>query len=369
VRSRTGAQGRSHHAGIVVGSRSTGSQAQRRLEERFFPMRISPPLLALAAIAAVGSFAFAVRQRASGLPAGLAQANGRIEVERVDVSTKVPGRIAEIRVREGDVVEKGAIVARMDVSDLTAQLAAARAGLRRAEEGVGKAKADLGSREAELRLHEVELQRALDLGRHIMAQAEADKRQAQRDVAKAAVAGAKAGIADAEAARDAAQAQVNLVQVNIDDMTLPAPVSGRVEYRLAQPGEVIAAGGRVATLLDLSDVFMTIFLPTSEVGRVALGSEARIVLDAAPQYVVPASVSFVAGEAQFTPKYVETKNEREKLMYRVKLKIDPKLLDAYRDYVKAGLTGTATVKIAADAAFPERLLPNLPAPPRTRDAP
>jgi HlyD family secretion protein len=363
------------HAGAIAPCRHRRRPAidriagARRLEERFFPMRISPPLLALAAIAAVGSFAFAVRQRASGLPAGLAQANGRIEVERVDVSTKVPGRIAEIRVREGDVVAKGAIVARMDVSDLTAQLAAARAGLRRAEEGVGKAKADLGSREAELRLHEVELQRALDLGRHIMAQAEADKRQAQRDVAKAAVAGAKAGIADAEAARDAAQAQVNLVQVNIDDMTLPAPVAGRVEYRLAQPGEVIAAGGRVATLLDLSDVFMTIFLPTSEVGRVALGSEARIVLDAAPQYVVPASVSFVAGEAQFTPKYVETKNEREKLMYRVKLKIDPKLLDAYRDYVKAGLTGTATVKIAADATFPERLLPNLPAPPRTRDAP
>lgn len=308
------------------------------------------------------------RPKSLALPPGLAQANGRIEVERVDVATKIPGRIAEIRVREGDFIQKGAIVARMDVSDLLAQLGAAQASLRRAEVSIGKAKAELGSREAELKLHEVELRRALDLGRNIMSQAEADKRLAQRDVAKAAVIGASAGIADAEAARDAAQAQVNLIQVNIDDMTLSAPVSGRVEYRLAQPGEVIAAGGRVVTLLDVSDVFMTIFLPTSEVGRVALGSEARIVLDAAPQYVVPASVSFVAGEAQFTPKYVETKNEREKLMYRVKLKIDPKLLDSYKEYVKAGLTGTATVKVAADAAFPEALRLRLPEPPRISDA-
>lgn len=308
------------------------------------------------------------RPKSLALPPGLAQANGRIEVERVDVATKIPGRIAEIRVREGDFIQKGAIVARMDVSDLLAQLGAAQASLRRAEVSIGKAKAELGSREAELKLHEVELRRALDLGRNIMSQAEADKRLAQRDVAKAAVIGASAGIADAEAARDAAQAQVNLIQVNIDDMTLAAPVSGRVEYRLAQPGEVIAAGGRVVTLLDVSDVFMTIFLPTSEVGRVALGSEARIVLDAAPQYVVPASVSFVAGEAQFTPKYVETKNEREKLMYRVKLKIDPKLLDSYKEYVKAGLTGTATVKVAADAAFPEALRLRLPEPPRISDA-
>lgn len=322
----------------------------------------------LAVAAGVGGYAWWTTQKAPLLPAGMAQANGRIEVERIDIATKIAGRVAEIRVREGDFVQKGTIVARMDVADLMAQLAAARAAVRRAQEGIGKAKAELGSREAELKLHEVEVRRAGELGRNIISQAEIDKRIAQRDVAKAAVTGAKAGIADAEAAKDAAEAQVNLVQVNIDDMTLAAPVAGRVEYRLVQPGEVIGAGGRVVTLLDVSDVFMTIFLPTSDVGRVALGSDARIVLDAAPQYVIPASVSFVAGEAQFTPKYVETKNEREKLMYRLKLKIDPKLLEAYRDYVKAGLTGTATVKTAADAMFPETLQVRLPEAPRAVDA-
>jgi HlyD family secretion protein len=137
-------------------------------------------------------------------------------------------------------------------------------------------------------------------------------------------------------------------------------VSGRVEYKLVQAGEVVAAGGRLVTILDLTDVFMTIFLPTGEAGRVALGSEGRIVLDAVPNAVFPASVSFVAAEAQFTPKTVETANEREKLMYRVKLAVDPKLLDTYRDYVKAGLTGNAYVRVNAGASFPAWLAVRLP---------
>jgi HlyD family secretion protein len=330
-------------------------------------MRQLPIIAAVAMVGAVAGYALWSQSQPAAVPAGLAQANGRIEVERVDIATKAAGRVAEIRVREGDFVDKDAVVARMDVADLLAQLASAKASVRRAEQGIGKAKADLGSRDAELKLHEVVLSRALQLSRGVLSQAEIDKRTAERDVAKAAVAGARASIGDAEAAKDAAEAQVNQVQVNIDDMTLTAPVAGRVEYRLVQPGEIVAAGGRVATLLDVSDVFMTVFLATSEAGRVSLGSEARIILDAAPQYVVPAKVSFVAGEAQFTPKYVETRNEREKLMYRVKLKIDPKLLDTYREYVKAGLTGTAYVRVAADAGFPDALQPRLPEPPKVSD--
>jgi HlyD family secretion protein len=294
---------------------------------------------------------------------GFAQANGRIEVERVDIAAKRPGRVSEIRVREGDLVEKGAEVARLDVDDLLAQLASAKAEARRAGETIGKAKAELGMRKAELKLREVVLKRGLELSSGVVSQTEIDRRVAERDVAQAAVLGAEAGIADAEAARDAAEAAVRQIEVAIEDMTLHAPVAGRVEYRLVQPGEVIGAGGRVVTLLDLSDVVMTIFLPTSAVGRVALGSQARIVLDVAPQYVIPATVSFVASEAQFTPKYVETKDEREKLMYRVKLKIDPVLLSTYRAYVKAGLTGTATVQTTRDVQFPPPLTPHLPEPP------
>lgn len=326
-------------------------------------MRAAPLLTLLAAaVIAIAAYAYWQHQRAARLPPGLATANGRIEVERVDVATKYPGRVAEIRVGEGDFVARGELVALMDRTERLAELAAARAMARRAEEGTRRAKAEVAIRQAELELAEVELRRASELARRNNApQAEVDRHRAERDVAVALVEGAEAAVADAAAAAEAARAQVTQIEAVIADMALAAPVSGRVEYRLAQPGEVLGAGGRVVTLLDLSDVFMTIFLPTAAAGRVAVGSEARIVLDAAPQYVVPAQVSFVAAEAQFTPKAVETADEREKLMYRVKLKLDPRLLETYRDYVKAGLTGQAYVKIAADAEWSEELAqPRLP---------
>ena len=325
-------------------------------------MRAAPLLgfIALLGIAA-GGYAYWSQHQSQVLPAGLASANGRIEVERVDIATKLAGRVAQIRVREGDTVHQSNIIARMDTTELQAQLLAAKAAVRRAIEGIGKAEAEVAIREAELSLSAVELRRVIELERRSASPtAEVDRRRAQQAVAAANVLGAKAAVRDAQAAREAAEAQAAQIEATIADMTLSTPVSGRVEYRLVQPGEVLAAGGRVVTILDLTDVFMTIFLPTSQAGRVALGSEARIVLDAAPSYVVPATVSFIAAEAQFTPKAVETSNEREKLMYRVKLAIEPRLLEIYRDYVRAGLTGTAYVKIAMTAEWPPNLSPRLP---------
>ncbi len=319
-------------------------------------------VLASAALVALGSWTW-IRTHSTRLPAGLASANGRIEVERVDVATKLAGRVAELRVKEGDLVAKDAVVAQMDVSELLAQRAAARAAVNRATQGIAKARAEVASTVAQLALAEVEMKRSAELlEKAVSPQSLVDQRRAQRDVAAAAVEAARASVADAEAARDAAQAQVDLIQVMIDDMTLKAPVAGRIEYKLVDPGAVIAGGGKVATLLDLSDVTMTIFLPTRLVGRVELGVPARIVLDAARQYVIPASVSFVAGEAQFTPKSVETADEREKLMYRVKVRIDPALLDTYRPYVKAGLTGNAYVLTEPGATWPANLEVRLPEP-------
>ncbi len=109
------------------------------------------------------------------------------------------------------------------------------------------------------------------------------------------------------------------------------------------------------TVLDLTDVYMTIFLPTRDAGRLRLGSEARLVFDAAPRYVVPATVTFVASDAQFTPKFVETQSEREKLTFRTKLNIPPEILEKYKDVVKPGLTGVAYVKVASDAIWPTAL--------------
>jgi HlyD family secretion protein len=167
-------------------------------------------------------------------------------------------------------------------------------------------------------------------------------------------------VASAESAAAAAQANIERIQADIDDTVLKAPRDGRVQFRVAQPGEVLAAGGRVLNLLDLSDVYMTFFLPTAVAGRIALGAEVRLVLDAAPQYVIPAQVSFVASEAQFTPKTVETASEREKLMFRVKARIAPDLLRKHITQVRTGLPGMAYVLLDASAQWPDRLQVKLP---------
>jgi HlyD family secretion protein len=323
----------------------------------------APAVLALSGILVLagGGYFYWSGQKAGRVPDGFATANGRIEVERVDIAAKLPGRVAEIRVREGDFVQKDAVVARLDTAELRAQLAAAKASVQRALAIIGRAEAEVAIREAEHHLSEVEMRRASELEQRAAGtKAELERRTAQHLVAAAQILGARAAVADAKAARDVAEAQVAQIKALLEDTVLRTPVSGRVEYKLVQPGEVVAAGGRLVTMLDLSDVSMTIFLPTSAAGRVALESEARIVLDAAPKYVFPATVSFVAAEAQFTPKAVETANEREKLMYRVKLAIDPRLLETYRDYVKAGLTGNAYVQVTSDAAWPAHLTPRLP---------
>ncbi len=327
-------------------------------------MRLSTILVILVLIggAAAGYVFWQERQNERAL-AGFAVANGRIEVERVAVATKYAGRVAEIRVDEGDLVAKGDVVAEMDTAELQAELAEAKAGQRQAEQGIDQAQAEIGIRKADLELAEIELKRAVTLQKKDAGpMAEVERRRAQRDVAAAALKGAGAAFENAKAAELAAAARVDRLQTVIADMELKAPTDGRVEYRLVKAGEVLAAGGQVATLLDLADVHMVVFFPTAVAGRVGLGSEARIVLDAAPEFVIPAKVSFVAAEAQFTPKFVETKTEREKLTYRIKVAIDHDLLVKYRDYVKAGLTGNAYLKVDGNAQWPANLQPHLPPP-------
>lgn len=325
-------------------------------------MRAPLALALLAALAvAAGGYLYWSREQAARLPHGIASANGRIEVERVDIAAKHAGRVAELRVKEGDFVEKDALVARLDTAELMAQLAAGRAAVQRAIAAIARAEADIAIRTAEHELAEVEMRRAVELERRAAGpRAEVERRNAQHAITEAQILAARAAKEDAKAAKAVAEAQVAQTEALLADTELRSPVAGRVEYRLVHVGEVVASGGRLVTVLDLTDVFMTIFLPTGQVGRIGLGTQARIVLDALPQYVFPASVSFVSAEAQFTPKTVETANEREKLMYRVKLAVDPKLLDIYRDYVKAGLTGNAYVKVVPDAVWPAHLEPRLP---------
>ena len=171
--------------------------------------------------------------------------------------------------------------------------------------------------------------------------------------AQAAYDTAVAGLEAAKATIRSHQASAAVIQSLIDDSTLVAPCRGRVQYKLAQVGEVLAAGGRVLTTLDLSDVYLTIFLPASTAGRLIMGDDARVILDPFPQYVLPAKVTFIATEAQFTPKAVETSEEREKLMFRIKLSISPELLKQYSDEVKTGLRGIGYARTSPTATWPD----------------
>ena len=177
---------------------------------------------------------------------------------------------------------------------------------------------------------------------------------------QAACVAAEAQVAEAEAAIGAAVAETERLQADLKDYVLKAPRHGRVLYRVAEPGEVLAPGGKVLTIIDLTDVYMTFFLPEKKAGKVAMGADARILLDAVPDLVIPAKVSFVAAKAQFTPKYVETRSEREKLMFRVKAQIDPALLKQHEPQVKTGVPGVAYVRLDPNVEWPEYLKVRVP---------
>ncbi len=344
-------------------------------------------VLALAVVAA-GYLAWHAMQPVP-LPPGIASGNGRIEGVEIDVATKIPGRVAEVLVHEGEFVTAGQVLARMDTASLEAQLREARAQLERARIGIQTALSLVAQRESEKEAaNAVVAQRAaqLEAARRRLARTEdlaargnapqqtLDDDRAAFEGMRAALAAATAQVAAAEAANgsaraqvvaaqadaEAAQATIQRIQVDIDDSALKAPRAGRVQYRVAEPGEVLAAGGRVLNLVDVTDVYMTFFLPTADAGRVALGAEARIVLDAFPQFVFPAQISLVADVAQFTPRSVETSEERLKLMFRVRARVNPELLREHVEQVKTGLPGMAYVRIDPNAAWPENLQVRLP---------
>ena len=338
---------------------------------------------ALAAIAVLGAYAW--RQwNAAHENEGLVGGNGRMEATEVDVATKYAGRISEILVREGDFVTAGQPLARMQVDSLLAQHREAEAGREQVRQSVAAARAQVALRESEhaAALAQIAQREAdLDAARRRAARSEALSRQgampmqeldddrarvrgmqaalaatrAQAQAARAAIDAARTQVEGAQSAVRAAEATVQRIAADLEDSQLTAPRGGRVQLLLAQPGEVLAGGGKVLNLVDLTDVYMSFFLPETVAGRVALGSEVRIVLDAAPQYVIPATVSFVASTAQFTPKTVETASERQKLMFRVKARIAPELLQRHVTQVKTGVPGQAWLRLDASRDWPAHL--------------
>jgi HlyD family secretion protein len=292
----------------------------------------------------------------SQLPPGIAYGNGRLEADAINIDTKYAGRIAELFADEGDLVKGGQIVARMDTQDLSASLKKAQAQVKQASRAVEEAEANVKQQQSQTLLAQQEYDRAAYLvQKGFQTKQVLDQRQQQLDGAKAALSAANLRVIAFQHALDAATHDVELYSVQISDNTLVAPREGRIQYRVANVGEVLPAGGHVVEMLDTAYVYMDIYLPTEQAGKVRFGATARIVLDAYPNVAIPAKVSFIASQAQFTPKIVETQNERDKLMFRIRVRVDPDRLRGRADIVRSGLPGVAYVLTDPATQWPPSL--------------
>ena len=281
----------------------------------------------------------------------------------MDIAAKYGGRIKEILAREGDLVEAGQVLVKMDTVELEAELAKDKATLAANEESAAGVKTEIAKDDSQLKLAEAEYKRSYDLlSRRAIAREEFDRYKTRLDTAKAALDGSNAKLKTANQSIGAAAAVVKRTEAQIEDSILKSPVRGRVLYRLAEPAEVVALGGKVLTLINLGDIYMEIYLPSQEAARVKIGADARIVLDARPEYAAQAKVSYVSPEAQFTPKQVETRSERDKLMFRVKLQVPSEVILPYIERIKTGVRGMGYVRLDDAVAWPAFLERRFPKP-------
>jgi HlyD family secretion protein len=310
------------------------------------------------------------RLRGQKLPAGVVKAEGRLEATQVDVSSKYPGRLAEISVEEGSEVTQGQVIARVSSPEFEAQLRGAQSDLQTAKDGLASAQADIASRQAALDFAKSDFERGQELMKTgFITKQLFQERQRNYEAADAAVKNMTAQRDEAQKSIQIAEAKVQQVESMIHDLTLVSPRNGRVQYQLLRKGETVAVGAPILTILDLTDVYMIIFLHAADAGRLEIGDEARIILDAVPDYVIPAKVRFVASESQFTPKTVETEDERAKLMFRAELRIDRQDLQRYYGRVGPGLSGAGFVLTTRDAKWPPELQVKLPPAPVVSAAP
>ena len=345
-------------------------------------------LAVLLAAAAGGGWWLYQQQESTALPDFVFHSNGRLELNRLDVASLYPGRVERVLVAEGDAVKANEVLVELSSAQSSGQLAAAqaatlraaelvqraRAGVTQAQQAVARADAEIAAYRQQQKVAKLELDNAKQMRREdLVSASELAKRQADferatasvkaaqaaRAEAQAAVAQGQAAVAEAEAGVKQATAQADTAASADADMAIRSPLAARVEYRLVEPGTVIGAGSRVISLLDPADVSMNVFLPNATVGGLRVGDEARLVLDGIDA-VFPAQVSFIASEAQLTPKAVQTADEREKLVFRVKLKVPADVAQRYDRLLKGGMTGDGYVRRDSSQAWPLALEVRLP---------
>ncbi|EGD59919.1 hypothetical protein Y88_2359 [Novosphingobium nitrogenifigens DSM 19370] len=320
--------------------------------------RLQTVLVPVAALALVGGGAAWWRtQSHETLPAGIIGSNGRIELKRTDVAVKYPGRLVALRVDEGDEVHAGDVIAEEDPADTLAQLKGAQASRERAMAAQDRASGETGARESQAGLAAIDLHQTEKLAaQHMISPVELDQRRLAYAGATAGVAAAHGGVAEAHGAIAEADAAIDRLKTVLADLRIVAPgkpgTRYTVEYRVVENGAVLPSGGRIVSLLNPDDVSLTLFLPAATVARLAVGDEARVLPEGMGR-AVPARITFIAPDAQFTPKFVETASEREKLTYRVKLTVTPEGIRALGGKLKAGMTADGYVRTDTHVAWPD----------------
>lgn len=265
-----------------------------------------PVMMALLAVMGLAGWSLL---RQPPLPEGLIQANGRIEGDHYAVAGKVPGKVVELLAREGDAIAQGQVLLRLDDRQIRARVEQAKQGL-----------AAITPQLATAQRAEEQARRDAARLRNLLAQGTSTRRETEHTQLAWAVAQGQLTTARAQQAQaEAALAEAQSVQ---DDLTIRAPAGGILTTRMVDVGEVIAPGAPMFDIVDLDRLYLKVFIPANEIGKVRLGLPARVYTDAFPDEPLAATVRHIASQAQFTPKEVQTPDERVKLVYAVKLYLD-----------------------------------------------
>ncbi len=326
--------------------------------------------VALAAILlALGYVAFDLWGRNRHLPDGLIQANGRIEGDRITVASKFSGRVQDILVREGDSVTKGQVMVRLDDVQTRTRVAQAEhawaaldaqaqgahmelailnldvpLAIERADQEVKHARAEGDKAVAVEKEARSDAERYRKLAAHDNAsRQQVDQAELRWEVAKKEIVAARSKLSQAtnqlaqaelgwkrirakeqevaawERQRDQAEAALEEAKSVLADLTIVAPTSGTIATRMADVGEVVSPGEPLYELVDLDHLYLKVYVPEIQIGQLRLGLPARIYIDAFPAHPFEATVRYIASRAEFTPKEVQTPDERVKLIYAVKL--------------------------------------------------
>lgn len=268
--------------------------------------------------------------------------NGRIEGREVAISAKFGGKIVNLNVNEGDKIKEDQLLAVIDSRSLEAEIEAQKAKENEILKQISAVDAEIKATKSDIKFYEKEVQRTKTLmKKNFASQLELDKNTNALDKVKAKLNALYANKKSLQASRESLLAAIKAQEINLSDMKIYSPINGVILYKLVENGEMVANGGRMFIMYNPDDLYMTIYMPAEKAGQIKLGDKATIKLDAYPDKSFPATVTFVAENAEFTPKEVETQKERQKLVFRVKLSLDSNL----NREAKPGMPGDGYIEI------------------------